>query len=102
MNGREWAGERRKAAGPMTAVALPACPACGAAGGWVIDSPVSATDRVQVDANGVQLLGLVVPDDGLEPLGHPAIWCASCEAIAESEHLRDAVLGAAMARSTTH
>ncbi|MCI0347273.1 MAG: hypothetical protein L0221_17815 [Chloroflexi bacterium] len=86
----------------MSAVGLPACPACGASSGWVIDSPVSATDRVEVDANGVRVIGLVVPDDGLEPLGHPAIWCAACEAIAIGEGLRDAVLGAAMARSTTH
>lgn len=86
----------------MSAVGLPACPACGAASGWVIDSPVSATDRVQVDADGVQLIGLVVPDDGLEPLGRPTIWCAACEAIALGEELRDAVLGAATMRSTTH
>lgn len=86
----------------MTAVGLPACPACGAAAGWVIDSPVSATDRVEVDRDGVRVVGLVVPDDGLEPLGHPAIWCPACEAIALGEDLRDAVLGAAMARSTTH
>ena len=86
----------------MTAVSLPACPACGAASGWVIDSPVRATDRVEVDADGVTVVGLVTPDDGLEPLGRPTIWCAACEAIAAGEDVRDAVLGAAMARSTTH
>jgi hypothetical protein len=86
----------------MSAVALPACPACGAASGWMIDSPVGATDRVEVTGDGVQIVGLVVPEDGLEPLGHPVIWCAACEVIAELESLREAVLGAALTRSTTH
>lgn len=86
----------------MTAVALPACPACGSAEGWIIDSPVAAIDRVTVDANGVHEIGLVQPEDGLAPIGRPAIWCAACETIAEGEDLRDAVLGAATARATTH
>jgi len=86
----------------MTAVALPACPDCGSAEGWIIDSPVVAIDRVTVDATGVHEVGLVQPEDGLEPHGHPVIWCAACETIAIGEDLRDAVLDAATARATTH
>ena len=86
----------------MTPIAIPACPACTATEGWIIESPVSATDRVRLDDSGVHDLGLVAPEEGFEPLGHPTIRCAACETIAEVEDLRAAVLGAATPRSLTH
>jgi hypothetical protein len=86
----------------MTPFGFPACPACSASEGWMIDSPVSATDRLRLDASGVHLLGLFPPEEGLEPLGHPIISCAACATIAEAEELRAAVLGAATTGSHTH
>jgi hypothetical protein len=86
----------------VTSIGLPACPACGAVDGWIIESPVAAIDRARVDASGLELLGLFAPEDGLEPIGRPAIACAACATIADIEELRVAVLGAATTRSTTH
>lgn len=82
----------------MTASATPLCPACHSpVAAWQIDSPVRALDRVVLDPNGLRLLGLVTPDEGLEPVDHPLIRCAACRAEASDERLRDAVLVAASA-----
>ena len=86
----------------MTSIGLPTCPACGGVDGWIIESPVSATDRVSLDASGVHLLGLFAPEEGFEPLGHPTIHCAACATITEVEELREAILGAATTRAMTH
>jgi hypothetical protein len=81
----------------VTASAVPACPHCGdPAARWTIDSPVRAHDRVRLDTEGLEELGLVVPDGGLEPLDRPIIACASCGEPA-FDAVRDAVLRAATA-----
>ena len=82
----------------MTASASPLCPACHSPeAAWEIDSPVRALDRVILDPSGLRLLGLVTPDDGLEPVDHPAIRCLACRAEAVDASLRDTVLAAASA-----
>lgn len=84
----------------MTASAAPLCPACHSpAAAWEIDSPVRALDRVTIDPSGLRTLGLVVPADGLEPVGHPEIRCTACGTVATEPGLRDAVLAAATAAS---
>ncbi len=82
----------------MSASAVPLCPVCHSpAAAWQVDSPVRAHDRVVIDPQGLRLLGLVAPDDGLEPVDHPAIRCVSCGTPASDDSLRDAVLVAASA-----
>lgn len=82
----------------MSPTAVPLCPACGSAtAAWRIDSPVRALDRVVIDPTGLQLLGLRAPDEGLEPMGHPAIMCVACAVAATDATLRDAILAAASA-----
>lgn len=82
----------------MTASAAPLCPACHSpVAAWEIDSPVRALDRVVLDPNGLRLLGLVTPAEGLEPLDRPLIYCAACREPATNGTLRDAVLAAASA-----
>ena len=82
----------------MTASAAPLCPACHSPGAaWEIDSPVRALDRVVLDPSGLRLLGLITPDEGLEPVDHPLIRCVACREPAVDGALRDAVLGAASA-----
>ena len=82
----------------MTASAAPLCPACHSPGAaWEIDSPVRALDRVILDPGGLRLLGLVTPDDGLEPVDRPVIRCVACRVEASDASLRDAVLAAASA-----
>ena len=82
----------------MTAKPAPACPACGAsAGGWIIDSPVGAIDRVRLEGSGIEHLGLLAPAEGLAPLGRPEIRCAACDAAADEESLRAGILSAAVA-----
>ena len=56
----------------MTASASPLCPACHSPeAAWEIDSPVRALDRVILDPSGLRLLGLVTPNEGLEPIDRP-------------------------------
>lgn len=82
----------------VTASAAPLCPACHSpAAAWEIDSPVRALDRAVLDPSGLRLLGLVTPDEGLEPVDRPVIRCAACRADATDETLRDTVLTAATA-----
>jgi hypothetical protein len=82
----------------MTASAAPLCPACHSpSAAWEIDSPVRAIDRAVLDPSGLRLLGLAVPDDGLEPVDRPEIRCAACRVPATDAGLRDQVLGAATA-----
>jgi hypothetical protein len=80
----------------VTASAAPLCPACHSpSAAWEIDSPVRAIDRAVLDPSGLRLLGLAVPDDGLEPVDRPEIRCAACRVSATDAGLRDQVLGAA-------
>ena len=82
----------------MTASAAPLCPACHSpTAAWEIDSPVRALDRAVLDPGGLRLLGLAVPDDGLEPVDRPEIRCAACHVPANEGTLRDQVLAAAAA-----
>lgn len=82
----------------MTATAVPACPRCGdPAASWVIDSPVRAFDRVRLDTAGLEEVGLVRPDAGLEPVDRPVVTCGSCGEAATEGAVRDAVLRAAVA-----
>ena len=82
----------------MSPSASPLCPSCQSpTAAWEIDSPVRAIDRSVLDPNGLQLLGLVAPEEGLEPLDHPEIRCAACFAPATDAVLRDTVLAAATA-----
>jgi len=82
----------------VSASAVPLCPSChSASAAWEIDSPVRALDRSVIGPDGLRLLGLVIPDEGFEPLDRPAIRCASCSAPAVAASLRDAVLVAANA-----
>ncbi len=82
----------------MTASAAPLCPACHSpAAAWEIDSPVRALDRVVLDPQGLRLLGLIAPEDGLEPVDRPLIRCVACREPATDVALRDAVLAAASA-----
>lgn len=82
----------------MSPSASPLCPECHSpTAAWEIDSPVRAIDRAVLDPNGLQLLGLAAPEDGLEPLDRPEIRCAACSAPATQTLLRDAVLAAATA-----
>lgn len=82
----------------MTSSAVPACPRCGDPGaGWTIDSPVRAHERVRLDTGGLEEIGLVVPDGGLEPLDRPIIACATCAEVVTDGDVRDAVLRAATA-----
>lgn len=82
----------------MSASGAPLCPVCqSATAAWEIDSPVRALDRVVLQAGGVQLVGLVAPDEGLEPVDRPQIRCAACRTPAIEERLREAVLVAATA-----
>lgn len=83
----------------MTAAA-PLCPACHSpAVAWEIDSPVRALDRAVLDHGGLRLLGLAVPEEGLEPIDRPEIRCVACRAPATETAIRDAVLAAATAAS---
>ena len=82
----------------MTASAAPLCPECQSpTAAWEIDSPVRALDRVVLESGGVRLLGLMTPEEGLEPVDRPMIRCAACRAPAPDGPLRDAVLVAATA-----
>ncbi|MEO8462495.1 MAG: hypothetical protein ABI555_04735 [Chloroflexota bacterium] len=82
----------------MTTAATPLCPTCHSpAAAWQIDSPVRAHDRVTVDLSGLQLAGLHVPEEGLEPVDRPTITCLSCNAHTHDEPTRAAVLAAATA-----
>jgi hypothetical protein len=82
----------------VTASAAPLCPACHSdSAAWEIDSPVRALDRAILDMGGIRLLGLGVPDGGLEPVDRPEIRCAECRAPATEGTLRDQVLAAATA-----
>ena len=82
----------------MSPSAVPLCPACESpTAAWQIDSPVRAHDRSVVDPTGLRLLGLLAPEDGLEPVDRPEIACLACGAPATDATLRDAVLAAASA-----
>ncbi len=82
----------------MSPTAVPLCPACQSPdAAWQIDSPVRALDRVVIDFTGLRLQGLHAPTEGLEPVGHPDIACATCGAPATDPTLRDTVLAAASA-----
>ena len=84
----------------MSASAVPLCPSCTSdTATWTIDSPVRAHDRVVIDPSGIRVLGLVAPDDGLEPVDRPVITCGACGVLATDPTLRDAVLSAATAAS---
>ena len=82
----------------MTASAAPLCPACKSpSAAWEIDSPVRALDRAILDPDGLRLLGLAAPGEGLEPVDRPEIRCAACHVPATDSRLRDQVLTAASA-----
>ena len=84
----------------MSASAVPICPSCTSdSAAWTIDSPVRAHDRAIIDPSGIRLLGLLAPDEGLEPIDRPVITCGSCGILATDPTLRDAVLSAATAAS---
>jgi hypothetical protein len=64
-------------------IAPPVCPSCAdPEPAWEIASPVRATDLVRFDAAGLTEVGLFPPEDGLEPLGRPAVSCAACGTVA--------------------
>jgi hypothetical protein len=82
----------------VIASAAPLCPACHSPkAAWESDSPVRALDRAILDPSGLRLLGLAVPDEGLEPVDRPEIRCAACHAPATDGAVRDQVLAAATA-----
>ncbi len=82
----------------MSTSAVPRCPACASPrAAWQVDSPVRASDRVVIEPGGLRLLGLHVPDEGLEPVDRPDIRCLDCGAELDDAVTRDAVLAAATA-----